>query len=286
MANFLRPGYEVAASYASKANGLAYVYVPLGLTRDVALWGGSPDGSPLWVQFNDFDSVGCPAKCVEIRTQSTTYRFFTITPRHLGNTILEARLGGRTGPVWDFTQVVVEQAIAWGAKVSHEFKTKVIAVCKRLNVEPDYLMTCMAFETGRTFSPSIHNAAGSGAVGLIQFMGPTAVGLGTRSSALAVMGAVQQLDYVESYMSSQARAAGAALRSLEDVYMAILYPAAIGKPDTYVLFRSGTVQYQQNAGLDLDADGVITKFEATSGVRALWSGGGVMASTGDPCEGN
>lgn len=264
MANFLRPPYEVATSYAAKGNGLAYVFVPLGLTRDVALWGGA-DGNPLWVQFNDFDSAGCPARGVEQKPPGQTYRYFTITPKHLGSTILEARLGGRTGPVWDYAQVVVEPAVAWGAKVSHAFKTKLLAVCKRLGIEPDYLMSCMAFETGRTFSPSIHNAAGSGAVGLIQFMGPTAAGLGTHTSVLAGMGAVQQLDYVERYFAAQR----GILRSLEDVYMAILFPVAVGKPDTFVLFKKGTIQYTQNAGLDSDQDGVVTKFEATSGVRAL-----------------
>jgi len=269
MANFLRPTWEVGVSYAAKSPGLAYVYVPMGQTRDIGLWGGAADGSPLWVNLNDYDSSGCPAKLAEMPTQSGNYRFFKITPRHVGSSILEARLGGRSGPVWDYVQVVVEEPVAWGLKVSHEFKVKAIQVAKRLGILPDYLMTCMAFETGRTFSPSIHNAAGSGAVGLIQFMGPTAVGLRTTTSALAAMGAVQQLGYVETYMSNAARNAGASLRSLEDVYMAILYPAAIGKPDTYVLFRSGTTAYTQNAGLDVDHDGVITKFEATSNVRAL-----------------
>lgn len=40
-------------------------------------------------------------------------------------------------------------------------------------------MAAMAFESGETFSPSIKNAAGSGAVGLIQFMPSTAKALGT-----------------------------------------------------------------------------------------------------------
>ena len=269
MANFLRPSYEVKTSYVPKASGLAYVYVPLGLTRDVALWGGKADGNPLWVQFNDFDSAGCPAKCTEQKTAGDVHRFFTISPRFKGNTILEARLGGRTGPVWDFVQVQVERAIAWGAKVSHVFKMKVIDICKRINLEPDYLMACMAFETGRTMSPSIHNAAGSGAVGLIQFMPKIAVGLHTTAAALGSMDAVRQLDYVEKYMAGAMRAAGTTLQSVEDVYMAILFPAAIGKPDTHVLFRKGTIAYTQNRGLDIDNDGVINKFEAAQGVRAL-----------------
>jgi len=53
--------------------------------------------------------------------------------------------------------------------------------------------------------------------------------------------------------------------------MAILWPAAIGKPDDYVLFAKGDPQhprrYIQNAGLDFNHDGVITKKEAAATVR-------------------
>jgi hypothetical protein len=251
---------------AKKPNGLAYVYVPLGRTRDVALWGG--DG--LWVGFNDFDSAGCPAHCAEKRTAGATYRFFTITPRHTGNTMLEARVGDRSGAPWDFVQIVVEEPIAWGAKVSHAFKAKVVSICKRLSIEPDYLMSCMAFETGKTFSPSIQNAAGSGAVGLIQFMPDTAAAL--HAHHIGAMTALQQLDVVDHYMADRIRVYGQ-LRSLEDVYMSILFPAAIGQPDSFVLFTRGTTAYRQNAGLDADHDGTISKFEGAQGVRKLLAEG-------------
>lgn len=264
MANFLRPKYEMANSFAEKAaGGLNYVYVPVGLKRDVTLWGGAE----LSVQFNNAGS-GCAATCDEPKPRGTTYRTFTITGRFKGSTMLEARQGGPAGSVWDFVQVVVDRPVAWGRKVSHAFKTKVIEIAGRLGIEPDYLMSCMAFETGKTFSPKIKNAAGSGAVGLIQFMPTTARSLHTTTGALATMSAVTQLDYVEKYLSA-AIAAHGRIRSIEDVYMSILYPAAIAQPDTYVLFRSGTTAYTQNAGLDVDKDGVITKFEGARGVRNL-----------------
>src|SRR5437870_8368144 len=38
--------------------------------------------------------------------------------------------------------------IAWGKKVSAEFKAKVIAICNGLACDPNYLMAAMAFETG------------------------------------------------------------------------------------------------------------------------------------------
>jgi hypothetical protein len=273
VANFLKPGWEPAASFAPKPNGLAYVYVPRGVTREVALWGGKPDGQPLWVQLNDFDSAHCPARCTEQSATGETYRVFTITPRKTGHTMLEARLGGRNGPVWDHVQVVVEESVSWGARVSRAFKAKTFAICRRLNLEPDYLMAAMAFETGTTFSPHIRNRQ-SQAVGLIQFTAPAARLAGTSQAALAGMSALAQLEFVERYMAFRiAQSPVGALLSLEDVYMAILFPAAIGRPNAHVLFRRGSIEYRQNRGLDTDHDGAVTKAEAAIGVRSILARG-------------
>jgi Transglycosylase SLT domain len=154
--------------------------------------------------------------------------------------------------------------IAWSGKVSQNFKQKVIAICKEIDVAPDFLMAAMAFESGETFSPSANNAAGSGAVGLIQFMPNTAKALGTSTEALAAMTAEDQLDYVKSYFAPHK----GQLQTLEDVYMAILYPAAIGTGSDHVLFKDGTIAYTQNKGLDKNKDGDITVGEATGMVRA------------------
>lgn len=162
--------------------------------------------------------------------------------------------------------------IAWGAKVSPAFKQKVILICGRLGVKPDDLMACMAFESGGSFNPAVRNAAGSGAVGLIQFMPSTARNLGTTTQELAAMSAEEQLDYVESYFSGRKH-----LRSLEDLYMAILWPAAIGKDLEYVLFQKPSKAYDQNAGLDHNRDGKVTKFEAAASVRDMLTKGRAYA---------
>jgi hypothetical protein len=161
------------------------------------------------------------------------------------------------------------QKIAWGAKVSAPFKTRVIAICQELGVTPDYLMACMAFETGESFSPSILNAAGSKAVGLIQFMPNTAKALGTTSEALSQMTAVAQLDYVLKYFKPHK----GKLRTLEDVYMAILYPAAIGKPADHALFKDPSKVYTQNKGFDRDKDKQITLAEISYSVRSKYEKG-------------
>lgn len=163
-----------------------------------------------------------------------------------------------------------QRQICWGARVSVKFKMGVLWIEEQLGIPADYQMPCVAFETGGTFSPSVKNHAGSGAVGLIQFMPKTAKGWGLTTADLAAMDAVKQLSYVYHYFA----AFGNDLShwSLEDVYMAILYPPAIGKPLDWALpWKYGSIAYRQNAGLDLNKDHVICKAEAAAGVRQRYN---------------
>lgn len=164
--------------------------------------------------------------------------------------------------------------LAWGSKVPTEFSDAVIAMCGRLSIsDPSWMMACMAFETGETFSPSIRNGAGSGAVGLIQFMPSTASALGTSIEDLVVMTAVEQLTYVESYFFPRK----GKLHSLGDVYGAILWPGMIGKPSDAVIFDAADTThpklYLQNKGLDLNKDGTITKAEIVARVQREYDRG-------------
>lgn len=156
--------------------------------------------------------------------------------------------------------------MAWGSKVSPAFRDRVRAICGKLGIKPDDLMSCMAWESGRTFSPSKKNLAGSGATGLIQFMPSTAKGLGTTTAALAAMTAEDQLDYVLKYFQPwKGRLVG-----LSDIYMAILWPKAVGKPDDYILFQGpSSIAYRQNAGLDTNRDAKITKAETAAKLYAM-----------------
>jgi len=159
--------------------------------------------------------------------------------------------------------------IAWGAKVTQAFKRKTIAIARRLDMDPGHLMAIMAFETGRTFDPAITNRAGSGATGLIQFMPATARELGTTTSRLALMTAVEQLDYVERYLRPYAGRIG----DLASAYMAVLYPRAVDRPGDHVLFRKGSKAYKLNRGLDVNGNGHVTKAEAAAKVQALLAEG-------------
>jgi hypothetical protein len=158
-----------------------------------------------------------------------------------------------------------DQRVAWGRRVSPEFKRKVIAIAGRLQADPNHLMAIMAFETGRSFDPAVTNHAGSGATGLIQFMPRTAEELDTTTHRLARMSAVDQLDYVEKYLTPfKGR-----MHDLPSAYMAVLYPRAVAKPGEYVLFRKGSRAYKLNRGLDLNGDGRVTKTEAAARVATL-----------------
>lgn len=158
-------------------------------------------------------------------------------------------------------------SLAWGARVSPEFRKRVFWLADDLGISADDLMTCMAWESGRSFRPDVRNMAGSGATGLIQFMPKTARQLGTTTTALARMSPEDQLNYVWKYF----RPYKGRLKSLGDLYMAILWPGGVGKPDSYVLWDKTTrpTTYRQNAGLDGDRDGRITKGETVAKVYAL-----------------
>lgn len=180
-----------------------------------------------------------------------------------GNTVSEAKLD-----------------IAWSAKVSPAFSARVRKMAVDLKIPDlmislgnggaqlvtgaDMLMACMAFETGETFSPSIKNGAGAPYFGLIQFGKDAATDVGTTVDELIKMTAEQQLEYVYKYFKPLT----GKLKTVSDLYMKILWPAAVGKPESFVLWtkEDRPKTYLQNKGLDVNKDGWITKAEAASKV--------------------
>jgi hypothetical protein len=147
------------------------------------------------------------------------------------------------------------------------FLAKVDALAGKLGSNRLDLLSCMHFETGGTMSPSIQNKT-SRATGLIQFIPTVARELGTTVEDLAKMTRAQQMEYVDKYMTKWLKTAFKVSNpTLEDMYMTILWPRAVGKPNSYVLFSRGSAAYTQNP-LDLDRDGDVTKAEAASKVAA------------------
>ena len=164
-----------------------------------------------------------------------------------------------------------------------EFQQGVEQLAQKYNVSVQDLYAVMSFETGGTFDPAQKNLQGSGATGLIQFMPSTAKGLGTSTEELSKMTRTEQLKYVDKYFSNKGIEGG----NLDDLYMAILFPVAVGKPDNFVLFGEGAIEgfrgtaYEQNSGLDLNRDGSITKAEAAAKVREHYSNMQFVTSDGN-----
>lgn len=153
-------------------------------------------------------------------------------------------------------------ALVWGRNVSQEFRVRVREIAGNLNIDASWLMAVMGFETGYTFSSSIKNP-GSSATGLIQFTSATAKSLGTTTTQLARMTEVQQLDYVEKYFNQYK----GRINNIGDCYMAVFWPAALGKPDSYIIATAPSREYNANRGLDVNNDGTITRGEAVSRVN-------------------
>lgn len=138
------------------------------------------------------------------------------------------------------------------------FIDKVKSISSKLGIDPNWLMAIMQFESANTFSASITNPIG--AVGLIQFMPATAKGLGTTSSELKKMTAVQQLDYVYKYFLPHR----GKLKNYIDTYFAVFFPLAIGKDDNWVIQATGispSIIAKQNPAFDTNKDGKVQVWE-------------------------
>ena len=139
------------------------------------------------------------------------------------------------------------------------FLDKVNEVSSNLGISSDDLLRVIQFETAGSFSPS-QKAGTSNAMGLIQFIPSTAKDLGTSTKELAAMTRVEQMAFVEKYLS---RFKGK-MEDFGDLYMAVHWPRAVGKDDDYVMYRKGSKAYAANKGLDIDKDGDVEKIEAVT----------------------
>ena len=151
-----------------------------------------------------------------------------------------------------------------GGKVDRAFRAKVRELADKRKFDANWLMAVMALETGGKFKAYTPEKGGTGAVGLIQFTRTTArKTLGTTTEALARMTEVQQLDYVDKYFEPYYRD----IKSLDDMYMSVFYPAARTRPNDYVLFSAPSKEYTNNSSLDRAHKGYVTREDAVYRVR-------------------
>ncbi|WP_407266780.1 SH3 domain-containing protein [Tenacibaculum maritimum] len=156
--------------------------------------------------------------------------------------------------------------LVWGKKVSCEFRKRVVQISKRLECDPNHLMTAMALETGGKFDPFIKNKQGY--VGLIQIGTDAAADINRRKKTkittnhLRYMSAELQLKYVEYYLEPHK----GKLKTLTDFYLAVLWPKAVGQGgnDNFIVFDDDSKSnynrkaYRQNKSF-LKEEGEITK---------------------------
>ena len=152
--------------------------------------------------------------------------------------------------------------IAWGARLSQEALRKLVTYSASIGCDPSDLASCIQFES--RWNPQATNP-GSSAAGILQWIKRNYESYGLTREQLLAMSIEQQLDLVPRYFAPYVGRVG----NLDDLYMAILLPTAIGKPSDAVVFASKTEAYEANRGLDFNHDGAITKAECVAVVRAL-----------------
>ncbi len=133
------------------------------------------------------------------------------------------------------------------------FRAELLRVAGRLGLSADALAGVMGLESG--FRADIVNPSG-GATGILQFIPSTARRLGTTVEALRKMNATAQLKYVEAFFRGTPRLTQGSRAG--DYYIATFMPAFIGLPDVVPIAVKGDPIYDQNAGLDVTKDGVLT----------------------------
>lgn len=162
-----------------------------------------------------------------------------------------------------------------------EFLDKVVSVSSELGLDPNDLLRVIDFETAGSFSPKAQPIRKDGtkissATGLIQFLEKTANSLGTTTAELAGMTAVEQLDFVKAYF----KPFKGRIKNFGDVYMAVHWPAGVGKDDSYVMYKKGSDSYNANKGLDTNGDGTVTRGETLARLfSATGKGGNPTAGT-------
>ena len=134
-----------------------------------------------------------------------------------------------------------------------EFTEKVNNISGELRIDPNWLMFVMWFES--RLNPQAVNPI-SGATGLIQFMPSTARSLGTTIGVLRHMNNVQQLDYVFAYL----RPYKGRMKRWIDVYLAVFYPKAMGKPD-FVITSDIVAKHNKIFDIDKDLDISVKEIE-------------------------
>lgn len=148
--------------------------------------------------------------------------------------------------------------------LTQEEQDSIIKTAAYLRTNPEWLTFLMWFE-GKLCPQTVNFQHGDNpdasircnhrATGLIQFMPSTAIGLGTTNHNLYNMTFVEQMVWVQKYLSGHK----GKYNDWIDLYCEIFWPVAVGKPLTFQITREMVVK--QNAIFDINKDGIIEKSE-------------------------
>ena len=131
-----------------------------------------------------------------------------------------------------------------------EFAKEVYRLSKKYNINPSHLLGLIASESG--FDPKADNGTH---VGLIQFSKESAKLVGSSQAEILNMNRAQQMKLVEKYFDYWGLPKGAGPGQL---YMSVFLPSYTNKASDYVVAKKGEAWYDDNVGLDVNQDGVIT----------------------------
>lgn len=139
-------------------------------------------------------------------------------------------------------------------------KARLQNAAQNIGCPVDDLDTVIFMESA--WKPTAYNEQ-SGACGLIQWLESTAQDIFKVSAQyIRSLPAYEQLAYVEYYfVINKQRLKVSAIPNKYELYLVVFHPAAVMKPDSYVIGRYPSKAYSGNKSLDANNDGAITKGE-------------------------
>lgn len=151
------------------------------------------------------------------------------------------------------------------------FREQLVAGALSKGLNPDFIAAVVSFESG--FNPAVKNQAGSGAVGLIQWISDQSfaatakkAGMQVTRTELPKLTAEQQLPLVLAWFSDKSLKASS---TPVDYYLAVWSPAYIGRSRDYVVAEEGSKVYEQNAGFDREGKGYFTVGDIGKTIEAV-----------------
>lgn len=161
-----------------------------------------------------------------------------------------------------------------------QFLTRARSTATAIGIPVEWLLSVMLVESG--LKPNARYSYNGNFVnpksgkyytaGLIQWVNSTSVSLhGLTTNEIHLMDGLKQLDL--SYQYFKKNGFVNKLQSLDDVFMAVHYPAYVGKPAGTTLYASGSEAYKLNKTIDTDTtkggnnDGKVTYGELSARYR-------------------